>query len=50
MGGCTPGFPGLHYLREFAQTQVRGVGDAMHPNPNANPLIPSPSSTAFNLS
>ena len=34
MDGSTPGFPGLHYLREFAQTQVRGVGDAMHPNPN----------------
>ena len=39
MDGCTPGFPGLHYLWEFAQTQVRGVGDSMHPNPNANPLI-----------
>ena len=24
----TPGFPALHQLREFAQTHVRGVGDA----------------------
>ena len=26
MDGSTPGFPVLHYLPEFAQTQVRSVG------------------------
>ena len=42
----TPGFPVLHYLPEFAQTQVRWVGDAIQPS---RPLSP-PSPLAFNLS
>ena len=25
----TPGFPVLHYLPEFAQTHIHGVGDAI---------------------
>ena len=28
----TPGFPVLHYLPEFAQTQVHWVGDAIQPS------------------
>ena len=28
----TPGFPVLHYLREFAQTHVHWVGDAIQPS------------------
>ena len=39
-----PGFPVLHYLPEFAQTQIRWVGDAIQPS---HPLV-SPSSLAFN--
>ena len=42
----TPGFPVLHYLLEFAQTQVHWVNDAMQPS---HPLLP-PSPSAFNLS
>ena len=42
----TPGFPVLHYLPEFAQTQVRWVGDAIQPS---YPLSPS-SPPALNLS
>ena len=41
-----PGFPVLHYLPEFAQTQVHRVGDAMQPS---HPLL-SPSPPALNLS
>ena len=40
-----PGFPVLHYLWEFAQTQVHWVGDAIQPS---HPLL-SPSPLAFNL-
>ena len=40
------GFPVLHYLLEFAQTQVHWVGDAIQPS---HPLS-SPSLPAFNLS
>ena len=29
---CTPGFPVLHNLPEFAQTHVHGVSDAMQPS------------------
>ena len=32
----TPGFPVLHHLLEFAQTQVHGVRDAIHPS---HPLL-----------
>ena len=32
MGCSTPGFPVLHYLREFAQTHVHWVGDAIQPS------------------
>ena len=40
-----PGFTVLHYLPEFAQIQIRWVGDAIQPS---HPLA-SPSSLAFNL-
>ena len=36
----TPGFPVLHYLPEFGQTQVRWVGDAIQPSHALSP--PSP--------
>ena len=42
----TPGFPVLHYLPEFAQTQVHSVGDAVQPS---HPLL-SPFPPIFNLS
>ena len=46
MNCCTPGFPVLHYLPEFAQTRVHWVSDAIQPS---HPLsLPSPS--ALNLS
>ena len=32
-----PGFPVLHYLLDFAQTHVHGVGDAIQP---CHPLLP----------
>ena len=41
-----PGLPVLHYVPEFAQTHVHGVGDAIQPS---HPLS-SPSLPAFNLS
>ena len=41
-----PGFPVLHYLLEFAQTHVYGVGDGIQPS---HPLLP-PSPPALNLS
>ena len=46
MDSCTPGFPILHHLLEFAQTPVHGVGDAIQPS---HPLL-SPSPPALNLS
>ena len=46
MDCSTPGFPVLHYLREFAQTHVHRVSDAIQPS---YPLSP-PSLPAFNLS
>ena len=39
-------FPVLHYLPEFSQTHVQGIGDALHPS---HPLPPS-SPFVFNLS
>ena len=36
-----PGFAVLHYLREFAQSHVHWVGDAIQP---AHPLLPPPQS------
>ena len=42
----TPGFPVLHHLLEFAQTQVHWVSDAIQPS---HPLL-SPSPPAFYLS
>ena len=46
MDCSTPGFPVLHYLPEFAQTHIHGIGDAIQPS---HPL-PPPSPPAFNLS
>ena len=46
MDCCTPGFPVLHHLPEFAQTHVHWVSDAIQPS---HPLS-SPSPPAFNLS
>ena len=46
MDCSTPGFPVLHHLLEFAQTQVHWVGDAIEPS---HPLL-SPSPFVFNLS
>ena len=42
----TSGFPVFHHLREFAQTHVQQVGDAIQPS---YPLL-SPFPPAFNLS
>ena len=42
----TPGFPILHHLLEFAQTQVHWVNDTIQPS---HPLS-TPSPPAFNLS
>ena len=42
----TPGFPGLHYLLEFAQTQVLRINDIIQPSHPLSPL----SSPLFNLS
>ena len=41
-----PGFPVLHYLPEFAQTHVHGVGDAIQPSHSLSP----PSPPVLNLS
>ena len=46
MDCSTPGFPVLHYLLEFAQTQVHWVSDAIQPS---DPLS-SPYPATFNLS
>ena len=46
MDCCTPGFPVLHRLPEFAQTHIHRVSDAIQPS---HPLS-SPSSPIFNLS
>ena len=43
---CSPGFPILHYLSEFAQTHVHWVNDAIQ---SSHPLS-SPSPPALNLS
>ena len=32
------GFPVLHYILEFAQTNIHGVGDTIQPS---HPLLPS---------
>ena len=45
MGCCTPGFPVLHYLPEFAQTHTHWVDDVIQPS---HP--PPPPSPALNLS
>ena len=37
---CTPGFPVLHYLLEFAQIHVRCVSDAIQPSLLCRPLLP----------
>ena len=46
-----PGFPVLHYLPEFAQTQVHGVGDAIqlsHPlSPPSLPALSLPQHQVF---
>ena len=41
MDCSTPGFPVLHYLKEFAQTHVHWVSDAIQPS---HPLLPPSSS------
>ena len=46
MDCCTPGFPVLHSLSEFAQTHVHWVGDTIQPS---HP-VSSPSPPAFSLS
>ena len=46
MDCSTPGFPVLHYLSQFIQTQVHWVSDAIQPS---HPLSP-PSPPALNLS
>ena len=46
MACSTPGFPVLHHLREFAQTHVHWVSDAIRPS---HPLLPS-HPLALNLS
>ena len=46
MDCSTSGFPVLHHLPEFAQTDVHWVGDAIQPS---HPLL-SPSPSAINLS
>ena len=47
MGCCTPGFPVLHYLPEFAQTHAHWVDDAIQPShplsPTFSPSPPHPS-------
>ena len=40
MGCSMPGFPGLHYLLEFAQIHVHWVSDSIQPS---HPLLPLPS-------
>ena len=45
MNCSMPGFPGLHYLLEFAQIHVHWVSDAIQPS---HPLLPS-SPFAFSL-
>ena len=45
MDSSTPGFPGLHYLQEFAQIRVHWVGDVIQ---LSHPLS-SPSSPSFIL-
>ena len=39
MDCSTPGFLVLHYLLEFAQTHVHGVGDAIQPSHPLRPLL-----------
>ena len=46
MDCSTPGFPVLHYLQEFAQTDVHSVGDAIQQSHPPSPLSP----LALNLS
>ena len=46
MDRSTPGFPVHHQLPELAQTHVRRVAEAIQPSH----LLPSPSTSAFNLS
>ena len=40
---CSPGLPVHHQLREFTQTHVHRVGDAIHPShPLSSPSPPAP--------
>ena len=43
MDCSTPGFPVLHYLLQFAQTQVHRVDDAIQPSHSLSPLLLLPS-------
>ena len=40
MDCSTPGFPVLHYLPEFSQAHVHGVGDAIQPPHSLSSLSP----------
>ena len=50
MNCSTPGFPVLHYLPEFAQTHLHGVGDAIQPSHPLSPLLLLPSIFSSELS
>ena len=54
MGCSTPGFPVLHHLLEFAQTDVHRVGDAIQPSKHVVPfssgLQSFPASRSFPVS
>ena len=41
MDCCTPSFPVLHYLPEFAQTHVHWIGDAIQPSHSSVALFSS---------
>ena len=55
MNCSTPGLPVHHQLREFTQTHVHGIGDAIqpsHPLPSPSPPAPNclPASESFPMS
>ena len=49
-----PDFPVLHYISEFAQAYVHGVGDAIQPShpplPPSSPALSLPASESFPVS
>ena len=50
MDCSTPGFPVLHYLPEFAQTQVHWVNDAIQPSSSVIPFSFCPQSFSVSWS